>query len=162
MKCHKNSFKDKCDECGKFDYLKGIDNKCLCPDCIKSRKEDNMEVNFFKSIMDYIQVKYNVEIEQLLDSIHEHQLLIKSEKYDLTIAIEKTDEKHYLFNKYDYVLYFDYNANKKYRNELNWHGGGFSDGFNQNDYSNIDDFLKDFIEVKNIQPQMQLSLFDIC
>lgn len=162
MKCHKNSFKDKCDECGKFDYLKGVDDKCLCPNCIKSRKEDNMEVDFLKSIIEYIQVKYNVETEQLLDSIHEYQILIKSEKYDLTIAIEKTDEKHYLFNKYDYVLYFDYNANKKYRNELNWHGGGFSDGFNQNDYSNIDDFLKDFIELKNIQPQMQLSLFDIC
>lgn len=35
MKCHKNNFKDKCDECGKFDYLKGIDNKCLCPKCRK-------------------------------------------------------------------------------------------------------------------------------
>ena len=33
MKCHKNSFKDKCDECGTFDYLKGINNKCLCPKC---------------------------------------------------------------------------------------------------------------------------------
>ena len=28
-----NSYKDKCDECGNFDYLKGINGKCLCSDC---------------------------------------------------------------------------------------------------------------------------------
>lgn len=29
----KNSYKDKCDECGIFDYLKGINGKCLCSNC---------------------------------------------------------------------------------------------------------------------------------
>lgn len=50
MKCHKNRFKDKCDECGKFDYLKGINNKCLCPNC-QDKVEDNVrQENREKSI----------------------------------------------------------------------------------------------------------------
>lgn len=32
-----NSFKDQCDNCNKFDYLAGIDNKCLCSECIKKK-----------------------------------------------------------------------------------------------------------------------------
>lgn len=28
-----NSYKDKCDECGNFDYLKGVDGRCLCFNC---------------------------------------------------------------------------------------------------------------------------------
>ena len=31
----KSSYKDQCDICGKFDYLKGKDSKCLCQDCLK-------------------------------------------------------------------------------------------------------------------------------
>lgn len=26
-------FKDKCDECNKYDYLKSINNKCYCSRC---------------------------------------------------------------------------------------------------------------------------------
>lgn len=29
-------FKDQCDICGKFDYLKGCDDKCLCDNCRKT------------------------------------------------------------------------------------------------------------------------------
>ncbi len=32
---NKNSFKDQCDICNKFDYLKNFDNKCLCSECYK-------------------------------------------------------------------------------------------------------------------------------
>nr|DAJ59418.1 MAG TPA: protein of unknown function (DUF4428) [Caudoviricetes sp.] len=32
---NKNSFKDQCDICNKFDYLKSSDNKCLCSECFK-------------------------------------------------------------------------------------------------------------------------------
>lgn len=35
IKYKKNSFKDKCDKCGKFGYLKGVGNKCLCATCIE-------------------------------------------------------------------------------------------------------------------------------
>lgn len=34
MKCQKNRFKDKCDICGNFNYLRGFKNKCLCQNCI--------------------------------------------------------------------------------------------------------------------------------
>lgn len=34
----KTKFKDKCDVCGKFDFLKGYDNKCLCENCRKQYK----------------------------------------------------------------------------------------------------------------------------
>lgn len=36
-----NSFKDQCDNCNKFDYLVGIDNKCLCSECIKKENKQN-------------------------------------------------------------------------------------------------------------------------
>lgn len=28
-------FKDKCDQCNNFDYLKSFNNKCLCSNCLK-------------------------------------------------------------------------------------------------------------------------------
>lgn len=34
-------FKDKCDSCGKFDYLKGIKGKCLCKNCADKIKPIN-------------------------------------------------------------------------------------------------------------------------
>ena len=50
MKCHKNRFKDKCDECRKFDYLKGINNKCLFPNCQDKVKDNVRQENREKSI----------------------------------------------------------------------------------------------------------------
>lgn len=41
LKTTKTKFKDKCDECGKFDFLKGFNNKCLCENC---RKQYNLPV----------------------------------------------------------------------------------------------------------------------
>jgi len=35
-------FKDKCDECGNFDYLKGIKGKCLCLKCQKEALKSNI------------------------------------------------------------------------------------------------------------------------
>lgn len=36
-------FKDKCDECGNFDYLKGINGKCLCNCQNKLNKNQNIK-----------------------------------------------------------------------------------------------------------------------
>lgn len=40
----KEKYKDACDNCGKFDYCKGYENKVLCPKCIeevsKNEKQD--------------------------------------------------------------------------------------------------------------------------
>lgn len=33
------AYKDKCDECGNFDVLKGVNGKCLCSSC-RNKKQD--------------------------------------------------------------------------------------------------------------------------
>lgn len=40
---NKNSFKDQCDICNKFDYLKSFDNKCLCSECYKELNIKNSQ-----------------------------------------------------------------------------------------------------------------------
>ena len=36
-----SKYKDPCDKCGKFDYLKGYeDGKCYCPECLKQIQEE--------------------------------------------------------------------------------------------------------------------------
>lgn len=42
-------FKDKCDECGIFDYLKGVNGKCLCKKCYYKAKEKRIQLSFFNS-----------------------------------------------------------------------------------------------------------------
>lgn len=43
-------FKDKCDNCGQFDYLKGMNGKCLCLKCQKICLKDNNEEENIKDI----------------------------------------------------------------------------------------------------------------
>ena len=39
-----NNYKDKSDECGNFDYLKGINGRCLCSNCQnKLNKNQNIK-----------------------------------------------------------------------------------------------------------------------
>ncbi len=40
---NKNSFKDQCDICNKFDYLESFDNKCLCSECYKKLNIKNSQ-----------------------------------------------------------------------------------------------------------------------
>lgn len=42
-------FKDKCDSCGKFDYLKGFAGRCLCKNCIskKSKLKNKKQMTIF-------------------------------------------------------------------------------------------------------------------
>lgn len=48
----KKNYKDKCDECNEFGYLKGYENKCLCEKCIKELKRKtiskNTNINFMQ------------------------------------------------------------------------------------------------------------------
>ena len=37
----KPKFKDACDNCGKFDYCHGVNNKVLCPECAIHEVEKN-------------------------------------------------------------------------------------------------------------------------
>lgn len=52
-------FKDKCDNCGIFDYLKGINDKCLCLKCqnlcLNGKKDNNIE-----NISKYNQKQLNI------------------------------------------------------------------------------------------------------
>lgn len=111
-----------------------------------------------KEIKKYIEENYNIktELKEFYES--KNNIYINAEKYDLNIGIAATDKNHYLYGKCDYYLIFDYEANKKYKNELNWHGGGFHDKYEPNNYSNIDKFLNKFIVKKLIQKQM--TIFD--
>lgn len=40
MDIKENSYKDKCDICGRFDHLKGKDGKCLCQACLKKLEKE--------------------------------------------------------------------------------------------------------------------------
>ncbi len=40
----KKVYKDKCDECGKFDYLKGINDRCLCSN-YQNKISKNQDIN---------------------------------------------------------------------------------------------------------------------
>lgn len=56
----KKFYKDKCDECGKFDYLKVIDSRCLCSKCIKKENNQNNQKIIKKeqkelNILDFIE-----------------------------------------------------------------------------------------------------------
>lgn len=108
-------------------------------------------------IKEYIANTYDISAEISPSFLYEHNLLIKAKKYDINISICETKEDHYLYGKYEFVLFFDYEANKKYRNELNCHGGGYSDGYDEKDYSNIDKFLNHWFEIKK---EKQLTIFD--
>lgn len=36
-------FKDKCDNCKEFNYLRGVEDKCLCEKCIEELTKKNEE-----------------------------------------------------------------------------------------------------------------------
>lgn len=36
-------YKDKCDECGRFDVLKGMDGKCLCSNCVNKKQQTSQK-----------------------------------------------------------------------------------------------------------------------
>lgn len=39
-KIKQSRFKDKCDVCGKFDYLRGYNNICICEKCRKEKQKE--------------------------------------------------------------------------------------------------------------------------
>lgn len=109
-------------------------------------------------LFQYINSNYNVNAEIKPRYLYEHNIYIVTEKYDLNIGIGEVYKKHYLFGKCNYYISFNYEANKKYRTELNWEGGGYSDCYNEQDFSNVDTFLNKWCEKKNCK---QLTIFDL-
>lgn len=41
-----NKYKDRCDKCGQFDYLKGYKGKCYCQKCINSMNQTTELKNY--------------------------------------------------------------------------------------------------------------------
>lgn len=67
MKTTKTKFKDKCDECGKFDFLRGVNNKCLCENCIKQYNlpvEEKQLSIFDMEVLENGQQRRNSEISK--------------------------------------------------------------------------------------------------
>ncbi len=119
--------------------------------------ESNIETEKISYLFKYINDNYDVYAEIKPRFLYENNIYIKTEKYDLNISIGKPDEKHYLFGKCDYYISFDYKANKKYRSELCWHGGGSHESYNEKDFSNVDKFLSKWLVKKDTK---QFTIFD--
>ena len=114
--------------------------------------------NELQKILSYINENYEEKGIVKPDCLgNENNIYIASKKYDLNILIEEPNEGHYLYKKCKYCISLDYNANKKYRSELDWHGGGGCYEYNENDYSNVKEFLDEFCERKKCK---QVSIFD--
>lgn len=109
---------------------------------------------FLNKILNYINENYDVNAIMSDD----YNIYIPTEKYDLNIEISKTEADCYLFGKSDYCLSFGYDANKKYRKELQYHGGGYMDAFNEEDFSNIDKFLSRWLQKRDLAKQQYLIL----
>lgn len=108
------------------------------------------------SIQNYIEKHYQIETEIKLDYVDRKVLYIYTKKYDLELRITDKKEENYLNESYGLSLV--YNANKKYRSELSYHGGGRLEKYTFGDYKIIDVFLEEF-EISKIE-ENQMTIFD--
>lgn len=116
-----------------------------------------------KKIQSYINRNYDVPnelINSLIKCENESSkcILVKTTKYDLEILLGIPEDNHFLKGISDFYISLDYNANKKYRTELGYRGGGYHEKYNPNDYSNIDVFIQKFCNKREYE---QISIFDI-
>ena len=115
------------------------------------------EEDFFNKIRKFIEDTYNIKTELVPNYLYKNNILIKTAKYDINISFCETEKDHFCYGKYKFVLFFNYEANKKYQSELNYHGGGYSVGYDDNNYSNIEKFLNHWFQKKK---NRQMSIFD--
>lgn len=108
------------------------------------------------NIQKYIENNYEIKTEIKLDYDNREILYAYAKKYDLKLRATDKTEENYLNGEYGLTL--DYNANKKYRNELNWNGGGKLEKYTFGDYKIIDEFLEKF-EVQKVK-EKQMTIFD--
>lgn len=116
-----------------------------------------MEREYINILLEYIKAHYEDPAILKPEFNNEFNILISSEKYDLNISISKPDEEHYLFGKSEYCIDFDFEANRKYRTILSYHGGGCSEPFDLNDFSNVDNFLNEYCKNKEYE-KLSMSL----
>lgn len=108
------------------------------------------------NIQDYIIKTYQVKTEIKLDFEGRKVLFVYAKKYDLEMRITDKTEDNYLGDCYGISL--DFNANKRYRSELGFHGGGRLEKYTFGDYEVIDDFLERF-EISKLK-ERQFTIFD--
>ena len=108
------------------------------------------------NIQNHIEKHYQIETEIKLDYDNRKVLYVSAKKYDLKLRIADKTEENYLNGSYGLSL--DYNANKKYRSELSYHGGGRLEKYTFGDCKIIDEFLEKF-EVSKIK-ENQMTIFD--
>lgn len=108
------------------------------------------------NIQSYIEKNYQVKTEINLDFEDRKKLNVYIKKYDLSLRITDKTEDNYLNGYYGIIL--DYEANKKYRSELSYHGGGRLEKYTFGDYKIIDEFLEKF-EIQKIE-ENQMTIFD--
>ncbi len=119
--------------------------------------KSNDEVKKIACLFKYINNNYDVKAELKPRLFYDNNIYIKTKKYDLNLGIEKVDKKHYLYGKCEFYLSLDFEVNKKYRNELNYHSGGSHESYNEKDFSNVDKFLSKWLVKKDTK---QFTIFD--
>lgn len=108
-----------------------------------------------KKIKMYIDENYEVDSEIKKAYIHEYSLIIKIKKYDIKINVSNKNPKSYIPDNFG--LRLGYEANKKYRSELYYAGGGYMTKYFPGEYSEIDSYLKHFGVLKT---ERQTTIFD--
>lgn len=67
-----NNYKDKCDECGNFDYLKSINGRCLCSNCQnKLNKNQNIKKIQKNNKNELIILDFAIKVSHFSQSIND-------------------------------------------------------------------------------------------
>ncbi len=108
-------------------------------------------------IFSYINSNYEIKAEIIPDHFYKKVIYIATKKYDLKLAVAKVDRRHYLYGICEYYINFHFEANKKYRVKEGYFSSSWHDEYNENDLSNIDEFLNKWCCKKEFK---QISIFD--
>ena len=115
-------------------------------------------LNELNKIKKHIDDNYDVQSEVRKSYLNEYMLIVAANKYDIKIQISYPNLNSYIPN--DYGLYLGYDANKKYRSELCYAGGGHMIKYVPNEYSEIDSYLEnEKFDIKK-KAEKQTSIFD--
>lgn len=112
-------------------------------------------LNELKKIKKYIDENYGISSEIKKSYLFKYELIIKTEKYDIQIQVDNKNPKSYIPKNFG--LYLNYEANKKFKKELCYAGGGCMIKYFLGDYKAIDEYLKNFNILKS---KRQMSIFD--
>lgn len=110
-------------------------------------------INDLNIVKEYILNNYKIDSIIKECFTYKYKLIIKHKKYDLEIHITDATDDNYLNDKKG--IGFNYQANKRYNSELNYHGGGYLVEYKN--FDEIDKFLSNF----GYKKEKQISIFDL-